>query len=178
MKKFLLAVTILAITITGYGQSPVSKFKTINVDKKIKEFPDQFDLSSPLNSFVTLYYIYANGRNGLLRSVNTIRNKSLLPEPDAPNANVSDADKNMYIETKVDEIIYYKDSVAFVINEIEEDGIESFVCRSFYFEANKWVTSGESPVPTMEEARQFVKGRAPLFFAEYESIQDEFYKKQ
>jgi hypothetical protein len=168
MKIALSILLSFIFVLKSYGQDLSPDFKTISVNKKIREFPDQFDLSSPLNSFVTLKYIYINGKNRLLRSVNTIKNKLLFPDSSAQNSQVSEEKKNKYLNTIILEIIIYKDSIAFVINEDEES---YYSVRSFYLELGNWVSSGESVLNSVEEARQFISDRAMLFFQDFRMVQ-------
>jgi TATA-box binding protein (TBP) (component of TFIID and TFIIIB) len=47
--------------------------------------------------------------------------------------------------------------------------------RSFYFEAGKWVTSGERTAENIEDARQFISSHIDGYFTEFRLIQKEFY---
>jgi hypothetical protein len=177
MKNSLLFVLLLALAINTYGQEFSSDFKTIAVNKKIKEFPDRFDLSSPLNSFITLNYIYINGKDRLLKTIYTIKYKSTLPDSIKTDSQVNEDEKRKYLDVKIDEITIYKDSVTFVISEdIDNEYRPYFSIRSFYLESNNWVTSGENTSLNIEEARQIIKDRAKMFFEEFKSIQNEFYR--
>lgn len=60
-----------------------SDFKTVTVNKKVKDFSDKFDLSSPLNSYITYSYIEINGKDGLLSRICTTPNKQYWPDSTA-----------------------------------------------------------------------------------------------
>jgi hypothetical protein len=175
MKNFLSFVFLFTLILNTYGQGSSKDFKSITVDKQVKEFPEQFDLGTPLNSFITLNYIYINGTDHLLRAVNTIKNNSLFPDSTAPNSHVPDDEKEKYLDTKINEVIIYKDSVAFVISKTEDVLQFYYSVRSFYFEAGKWVTSGERTAENIEDARQFISSHIDGYFTEFRLIQKEFY---
>ena len=177
MKFFLLLTLMLVITTESYEQEFSSAFKIVTVNRKIKEFPNRFDLSSPLNSFISLQYIYIDEKYKLLRSVNTIKNKSIFPDSSQNDVIIEGKPKERYLNVKINEVISYKDSIAFVISESEdEDHQPYFSIRSFYLEAARWVTSGESTSLSIVEAHQFINNKADLFFEDFESIQNEFYR--
>lgn len=170
MKILLLILFVLVKNC--YGQDLSIDFKTIPVGKNVKEFPDNFDLNSPLNSFVTFKYASANGKNGLLQSVNSIKTKRYFPDSTATNSLVPADERNRYLNIKINEVIIYKDSVAFVISQDEDIEKQSYYSiRSFYLEGGKWVTSGESTAKSIEQAHQFISDRAILFYEDFQSAQ-------
>lgn len=178
MKAFLSFICLFVLTMNSHEQQISPDFKTITINKKIKEFSDQFDLSSPLHSFITLKYISINGKNRLLRSVSTVKDREIFPDSTAEDSQVPANVKNRYLEIKINEVITYKDSVAFVISEdFDEDQQFYYSIRSFYLEAGNWVTSGESTAQNIEDAHQFVADRAELFFQDFHLILKDFYDR-
>ena len=177
MKTFLSFVCLFVFSMTSREQQSSSDFKTITVNKKVREFSDQFDLRSPLYSFITLKYISINGKNRLLKSVNTVKNEAIFPDSMAEDLQVPAEVKMRYLEVKIDEVITYKDSVAFVISEdTDEEQQFYYSIRSFYLEAANWVTSGESTARNIEDAHQFIKDRAELFIQDLRMILKNFYE--
>jgi len=154
-----------------------SDFKTITVNKKVREFSDQFDLRSPLRSFITLKYISLNGKNRLLKSVNSVKNRAILPDSMAEDSQVPDDVKIRYLEVMIDEVITYKDSVAFVISEdADEEQQFYYSIRSFYLEAGHWMTSGESTARNIEDAHKFIENRVELFIQDLRMTLKNFYE--
>jgi hypothetical protein len=175
MKTFLWFILLFELAINVHGQEFSKDFKSVTVDKQVREFPDRFDLATPLSSFISLTYVYINGRDHLLRSVNTIKNSSLFPDSTSPDSPVPDDEKKWYLDTKINEVIIYKDSVAFVISKTEDVLQFYYSARSFYFEAGKWVTAGEDAAENIEDARQFISSHIDGYFTEFRLIQKEFY---
>lgn len=103
MKLF--SALILLFTITNAnGQQFTSDFRTIAINRKVKEFPDKFDLSSPLNSFVTLKYILLNGKDGLQWKICPADKKSLLPDSTTPDSKVPEDIRQFHLNTIINEI--------------------------------------------------------------------------
>jgi hypothetical protein len=171
MKPFFALMSLFVIA-NANGQQFNSDFQTIAVNKKVKEFPDKFDLSSPLNSFITLRYVLMNGKDGLLRNICSAGKRSLLPDSTAPDSDVPEDVRQLYLNTTIQEIIMYKDSVAFVISQMfPEKGAAFYSVRNFHPEQGKWVNNGEDLFQDMESVNQYVRNRAEFFYKEFRSIQ-------
>ena len=149
MKKSLTLQILLILSIMTYGQT--TDFRTIQINRAIKEFLDTFDLSSPLKSLITLSYININGKERLLGKVSTLKNTYLSPDSTAPDTKVSDKRKSRILETTVKEIIYYGDSIACAISKIRDS---LYSVRPFHLENGKWVQAGEDQYPSLESSRQ------------------------
>lgn len=175
--KPIFILALLLITAITKGQDFGADFKTISVNKKLSEFSDSFDLSSPLKSFITYNYVLINGKDHLLWTTNTTRNWSFLPDSTAPNSEVSDNFKDRLLNANIHEVIFYKDSVAFVISHVfSEFGESYYPIRSFYLEGDRWVNSGESARNHLMDAHQFIRDRAEMFFQDFQETQ-RLYKK-
>ena len=151
MKNSLIFLVLSLLSIMTFGQDLPKEFKTVLVNKKIKEFRDTIDLSSPLKTCASVNYIMINGKNSLWREVSTVRFKAFMPDPTVPDSKVTEEVKSRFLETTIKEIIYYKDSVACAISEIRDS---LFSIRPFYFENGKWLQAGEDERKSMESARQ------------------------
>ena len=155
MKTAKLFFVLFIVTMNSYGQELSSDFKIIPVNKKIKEFPDKFDLSSPLNSCISINYLFINGKDYLLRTASTVRKKAYLPDINAPDSKVLENDRNYYLNSTIKEVIFYKDSVAGVTTQYKDS---LYTIRTFTFENSKWVNCGEDVRNSILESRkQFAK---------------------
>ena len=168
MKLFSALISFFIIA-NANGQQFDSDFRIITVNKKIKEFPDKFDLSSPLKSFVTLKYILINGKDGLQWRICSADKKSLLPDSTAPDSEVPESLRLVHFNTVIQEIILYKDSVAFIISQVPQGNGESFYSvRNFHPEKGKWVVNGEDLFPDIESTNEYIRNRAVYFYKDYE----------
>ena len=168
--KLISALIFLFIISNANGQQFNSDFRKIAVNRKVKDFPDKFDLTSPLNSFVTLKYILMNGKDGLQWKICSAAKKSLLPDSTTPDSKVPENVRLIHLNTILQEIILYKDSVAFIISQLSQDNGESFYSvRNFHPEKGGWVVNGEDLFPDIETANEYIRRRAGYYFKDYQS---------
>jgi uncharacterized iron-regulated protein len=151
MKKSLTLLILSLMSLMFYGQILSSNFKIITVNKKIKEFPDTMDLSSPLKACVTINYLTINGKDRLWREVSTVKFKASMPDSTTTDSKVPEDIKSLYLETIIKEIIYFKDSIACSISEVNQS---HYLIRFYNLESGKWVNSGEDEKKSLEIARQ------------------------
>jgi hypothetical protein len=168
MKKGLLFISLVVLIVKAYGQDFSSDFKTIVINKKVHDFPDKFDLSSPLSAFITFRYTLLNGRNNLLRQICSVSKQSEIPDS---ISEVPNDEKSIYLNARINEIHIYKDSIAFVISKYEGG---DYSIRIFYLELGKWLNVAEERRSHIEAARQFIKNRIEVIYDEYLEIYANF----
>ena len=166
--KLFFPVLPLLITAIADGQPFNANFKILPIKKKVKDFPDKFDLSSALNSFITLKYILINGKDGLQRKICSANKKSSLPDSTAFDSEVPADIKQQHLNTVIQEIVLYKDSVAFVISQLTEDnGDVYYSVRNFHPENANWVVNGEDLFRDIESANKYIHDRAEYFYRDF-----------
>lgn len=132
---------------TKHAPSLQQDFTTTYISKHVNEFPDTFDLSSPIKACITCYYLSINGKNSQWNNVNTIDFKKQKLSADSE---VSEKRKSFLLNSIIEESIIYKDTVACVISQTPN---KVFSIRWFYFENGNWVNAGEDARPGIEECR-------------------------
>lgn len=148
--KIEISIFLFFLSVNIFGQEFSSAFKIIPVNKMVKNFPDKFDLTTPLNSGVTFTYILINGKDGLLRQASSAKYKYIFPA-EAPDSKVGETLKNNYLYATIREYITYKDSVACFITERSDS---SFSIRSLSKENGNWVNCGEDGSRSLVECRK------------------------
>ncbi|MFA6482973.1 MAG: hypothetical protein WCW62_10370 [Bacteroidales bacterium] len=152
MKIFLLTITAsIFISVLSIGQSLSGDFEILKVNKLQKDFPDEFNLSSPLKSRITLGYIWINGTDGLYRKIRIQSGKIFDPPEKTPNKVVSENARNFYLNSTISEIILYKDSLACAITRYKES---RYSCEYFELDKNQWLYSGGDPCSSLEECHK------------------------
>ena len=168
MKLFSALISVFIIT-TINAQQLNSDFRTIIVNKKVKEFPDKFDLSSPLNSFITLKYILLNGKDGLQRKIVPEKKTSFVADSTAPDQEVAEDVRQQHLNTIIQDIIFYKDSVAFITSKLFQDNGDAFYSvRNFQPEHGKWVVNGEDLFQDVESVNKYILQFAGKFYRDFQ----------
>jgi hypothetical protein len=157
MKTTVASLIISILLLLACRQKVHSDFKTIEVNKKIKEFPDVLNLTTPLKTCVSTYYLMANGKNRLWRKISCKSSQQFQPDTLAADSNVPEARKNSILNTTIRQIITYKDSIACVICERRDS---DYSIRWLYSENGKWVNRGEDGRRSIEEAHKLVENGA------------------
>lgn len=110
MKSLICLQVILLFLFLSCNRDNPTDFKTINVNKKVKEFPDEADLSSPLKSAITINYLSVHGKKSMWRQISSEIIKPFFQDTTAGESNVTEMEKNKYLNTIIREIITYRDS--------------------------------------------------------------------
>jgi len=156
MKKLLTLLTTLSLI-------TVIEAQTVIINKQIKEFPDIYDLSTPLNAGVTFTYFMINGTNSLWRDATTILRP---PSPIIPDGEVGIEKKEQLLNSTVKEVIIYNDSVACMISF---NG-RYYNTRGLVFENGKWLNYGEDVLRTIEESREKFHSLAPKLLSQLRMV--------
>lgn len=163
MKTIVITLSFFLLIFSGasIAQNLSSDYKTIVVNKQVKEFPDKFDLSTPLNAGLTCHYIMIDGTEKLWRDACSKLITPYLPESDAPNIIISQEVKERRLNDSIKEVLIYKDSIAYVITF----HLNSYFYRSLVFENGKWVSNGEDSRDDIQAVRNLFKMAAPISLA-------------
>jgi len=161
MKHYFTFLLLIFLFTNVHSQEVKSDIKLRSIEKQVKEFSNKYDLSTPLNSFITFKYLKSEGKQKLYRSVNSYRIKGAFPKENAPDARVKDTKKEKLLNTKIREIIVYKDSIACVIT----DYTTAPMCIITYLslEDGKWLNAGEDLGNDLADARKKFKKKAKNF---------------
>jgi hypothetical protein len=158
MKKNLLILSIVLGQFTAiFGQeNEIPKdFTIVPVNKKVKEFPDEFDNSSPLSSRITVSYIWINGTVNKYRDLRPERSRFFDPSADTPNEQVSEKRKSKNLNSTILEVIMYHDSISGIITQYSDS---AFSIEYFEKTNNKWWYLGGDPYNSFSDCRkQFLK---------------------
>lgn len=154
-------ITILLFIASANAQeSLTNEFETMPVNKKVGDYPDKYDMSTPLNAFVSYMYLSINGKNSMRKKSTSERMRASMPAEDTPDSQVPEAQKQMLMNLPIDEIIVYRDSVAGVISKFNES---TYLVRVFSREDGKWLNAGENAAQGLEGARSMFASMAPEY---------------
>lgn len=169
MKKAILILLLLGLFDIGAK----ADFKqVISVDKKVSEFKDTIDLSSPLGAFTASAYMQIKGNDSVCFDKiftfrfcplgKVYRNREVKPE-----------ERTEILSREVKQVIYYNDYIAGVISSFGAWGDEyKYLLVGLVYENGRWVNAGEQPVKSIKEGQLWLKERlAPSLekYAQYSS---------
>ena len=151
MKRITSILVICCVVMTVEAQTTV-------VNKPLKDFPDTYDLSTPLNAGVTMSYLLVNGTENLWRDASTFMNINRHRRGTIPDRVVSEESKDRQLNRIIKEVIVYRDSVACMITQITS---AYHSIRYLGFEDGKWLNIGEDLGNELENSREVFYAKAP-----------------
>lgn len=162
MRKTTIIIIVLFVNlIIINAKKQTVEFKTVNINKKLTDFKNQYDLSTPLKSFITFKYLQLEGKKSKYRSVNSFRIRGAFPKETTSDIEVSDKKRAFILNNKIEEVLYYKDSVAAVLSPYVAEPM--YIIYYYSLEEGKWLGAGEGLGNDLNDARARFKKNAPLF---------------
>jgi len=152
MKGIISVLAVCCVMATVNAQS-------ISIDKQLKDFPDIYDLSTPLNAGITCSYLIVDGKENLWRDASTYMIREYLPKAKATDRTVDKADKTRMLNGTIKEVVIYKDSVACMITQIDS---AYYSIRLLGFENSKWLNIGEDLGRSIEKSKEVFYAKAPI----------------
>ena len=142
---FLCFITLLAHI--ANAQVNENDYKIIPVNKRVRDFVNPNDNTTPLNAFITYNYAATSGKWKEQVNLSSIAIRSKFTQKDQER-------DEWLLGRHIKELIVYKDSVAGIFPF--DDGSGHTIWR-FYFENGRWVNIGEGV------GRESIEGTRQLF---------------
>ena len=118
---------------------PADAYIKTDINKTLKDFPEIFNQETPLNAFISIKYIAVNGQDSKIKQVSSYCLKDRLSDT-VPDIQVDESRKKKLLDTQIDRMLVFEDSVAGFINKTQED---YYGLWFFYYENGKWLSAGE-----------------------------------
>ncbi len=151
MKHFSSILAIICTAASVHAQ-------TITINKQLKDFPDTFNLSTPLNAGITCSYLIVNGKENQWRDASVYMIREYLPKSNALDRIVKETSKKKMLDGEIKEINVYKDSVACMITQLDS---VYYSIRTLGYEDGKWLNVGEDMGNVLEKSRERFYSHAP-----------------
>lgn len=136
-----------------------TNYTAADINKALKDFSVIYDQGTPLNSFISIGYILANGQHSKLKQVSSYYLKDRLSST-ASDIEMDESKRNRFLNVNINKILIYNDSVAGVINKSYPD---FYGVWYFYKENGKWMSAGEDiGGETMYEAEISFREKAEM----------------
>ena len=152
MRKLISILTICCVMATSV------RAQSIVINKQLKEFPDVYDLSTPLNAGITCSYFIVNGKENLWRDASAYLIREYFPKNAVPDRVVREDYKTQMLNGIIEEVIIYKDSVSCMITKLDST---YYSIRWLGFEDGKWLNIGEDMGRGLENSREVFYTKAP-----------------
>jgi hypothetical protein len=163
MKKM---TVCLSIAVVAYGSAaggiharadaaPASdQLRVYELNKRVADFPDQEDLSTPEAAYAVINRVMARGQQGAWRRISARKNRHRVPPADAKRVEVKPEVAEMWLNALIREVRIFRGRHAAVIAEIKTaSGATKYDKRSLELEDGRWLNMGEDILGTLEDAR-------------------------
>jgi len=158
-KSLKILLCCLAFSLSAVSQN-VDNFVIITVDKRVKDFPEKYSKETPLDAFISISNITANGKMSKLKEY-----KSILSESrDTPDREVTDESKNQILNWEIKKYIIYKDSVAAVISTLNDTN-QLHLILYLSKENGEWMFVKESVGGELDDAQNEVTNHLPTLIS-------------
>jgi len=156
MKYLILFLLFIASFTNSFSQD----YKTYIINKKVKDFDFNNDFSTPLNAFVSLQYLMANGRKNEFTKKCSFRIQMRYHEDSIDEETTKEFQEKM-LSDEIKTIVTYCDSVATVITK--KPNVDFYTYRCLNLEQGIWVNGGEDMGGTsLELADSKVRKNLPV----------------
>ena len=128
-----------------------NQLKVYQVNKKVCDFPEKEDLSTPEAAYATIMrdYMATGASNAEWSKISTWKSN------DTKRKSVSPEAAQNYRNAHIVEVRIFKERTARVFAEMQENGTTGYDQRSLFFHNGRWLNSGHDGLaPTLEAARK------------------------
>ncbi len=157
-----LLVSISASEPTSRAAQPDRHSESLNVyevNKKVCDYPEQEDLSTPEAAYAVINRVMASGEEGAWRRISIKRIKERLPAADAQKKEVKPQIAKERLNARIVEVRIFQGRHAVVIAEVPREGKPPlFDGRIVELENGKWLNAGHSYYKTIKHARSTFAG--------------------
>lgn len=146
-------------SLTAVSQN-TNDFKTITVNKQVKEFPEKYSKETPIDVFISMMNIIANGKMSMKREYSSYTIRSAYKQ-NTLDREVSEDYKNQMLNWKIKEYIVYKDSAAAFICSMN-DANDFHLIIYFTKENGEWLNVKEDAGGNLENSHEVALNRLPI----------------
>lgn len=159
LKKYFLIPLILFLSIArntpaaSESEHESSLLRVYEVNKKVCDFPDREDFSTPEAAYATINQLYASGDQGFWRRVSA---KELAQRMSVKKGKrkLSKTKVHESMNTEILEVRVFDGKFAYVLAKLPYEWKTVIDCRSFELEGGRWLNAGNDVFGSMEKARR------------------------
>jgi hypothetical protein len=143
------------------GEQSQEEFRSYTVDKKVSDFPQIRDLSTPEAAYATIMrdFMVTGASSSEWSEISVKQRYGTERRPVSPEC------ARNYLDARIHEVIIYKDRLARVIAKMREGNTVGYDQRSLFYANGRWLNSGHDGLTsTMEKARDnFIRKSERLY---------------
>ncbi|WP_165024903.1 erythromycin esterase family protein [Dysgonomonas sp. ZJ279] len=147
-------------TLTAISQN-TNDFKTIAVDKRVKDFPEEYSKATPIDAFISISNITANGKMSMKRAYSSYSIYQSFSKQRTPDREIPEELKNKILNWEIKECIIYRDSTAAVISTMD-DANSFYLIIYFSKENGEWLLAKEDGVGEFVDAQNKAINHLPM----------------
>lgn len=151
MNKIRLGFLLLFLTVLVQAQITMTDCVITKIQKPVRNYTLQIDLSTPFNSYLTREYISYSGKNSLWQSISTYEFRNIF-DPEAKDKQTTEQEKERVLNRMIEECIVYKDKTGVIISY--DSTYSGYLLNSVRNENGRWVNSGQDLKSNLEEAQK------------------------
>jgi hypothetical protein len=137
------------------SKKEVDLMKVYRVNKKVCDFPEQEDISTPESAYAAVNRVMARGDNGAWQRISIKKLADSLPKPDTKPQEVKPEVSRMWLNAEILEVRIFKNRYAAVISKVTRDPNQIIYDeRSFELEDGKWLNAGQSLFESINTAQE------------------------
>ena len=170
MKTFINCVVLAMLVVWAVPEIAFGTAKSDNssdflqvyqVNKRVSEFPDKEDFSTPEAAYAVINRVMASGEQGAWRRISAKRIAGNMPPPDAKREEVKPEYAKMWLNAKILEVRIVKGKRAVVLADLKPDSQESKIDKRLVnLEDGRWLNFGQDPpASSLAEARAQTNGK-------------------
>lgn len=143
------------------GDGAREPLRRLTIERDLNSYSPRYDLSTPLDSFITFKQLQADGLQGRYGAVNSYRIRGAFPAAGSPDIGVTADRRSAILDHHITEVLYYEDSVAAVLSPFSVAPM--YVLYYYSLEDGEWLGAGEDLGADLEDARRVFRDKAPGF---------------
>jgi hypothetical protein len=137
----------------GAGKA-ASGLRVYEVNKKVSDFPEEEDFSTPESAYAVINRIMADGEESAWGRASVKALQDRVPGADAKKQDVAPEIARMWREALIVEVRIFRDTHGTVIAKLTRPGGETeYDQRAVELEGGRWLNYGQNVLPSLEAAR-------------------------
>ena len=150
-----IVIAIVKISAPETSAKSTHYLRVYKVNKRVCDFPDKEDFSTPESAYAVINRVMARGEQGSWRRISVKSLSNIFPTNITGNINVTAEKSQMWLNARILEVRIFRGQGAVVLAEFRDNMDSPKIDKRFLsLENDCWLNKGQDPASaTLEEAR-------------------------